>query len=181
MRSHRSDHNTRQIINIIWTVRATFCHPLPSSLSATALSLITVCNQQDVYWKCRHPTLRQTEASLCRPQHEIEPSSMKDEKHDNEDNFPSQFSTAQLAPSGYLPEVLLPCFFCTASAITPLHFVVALRLTRQCNYCWTQVETSPASTVNHSKPACYTTISLIQSLIPNLQVGFLYCCQHLVC
>ena len=70
-------------------------------------------------WRCSHPTLRQTEGSLCRPQLEIEPSSAPDEKHDNEHNFPSQFCSPLFSHSGYLPAVLMPCFLPATSVITP--------------------------------------------------------------
>lgn len=114
-------YNSGLIINVIWTVTAA------SPLSVTALRIITGCNQQDVYWSCRHPTLRHSEASLCWPLLEIEPSSIPDKKHDDEHNFPSQFCFAQLAASSYLPEVLLPCF---SALPRPLHRFTLLWLSQ---------------------------------------------------
>lgn len=39
----------------------------------------------------------------------------------------------------------------------------SLRLSKQCNYCWRRVQTRPATTVNHSKPACSATITFMSS------------------
>lgn len=56
---------------------------------------------------------------------------------------------------GFLPELLMPCFFVLPRSLHCHLSAAALRRTGQCSYCWRRARTTPATTVIPWRPASW--------------------------